>query len=135
MQQTSRCHHDTLVLALLILDKIREQILFHTPWLSSAHLPNCIQTGRNNFTANSGMHELRGNFPYDRCEFIRRREFMHRLRERCKNRWYLKLVVIEIFDDIGEKSKDTELVQTHSMTEYLHYEDFVIERVPFVILM
>src|SRR5882762_9580310 len=42
LQQTSSSRCNSLIPAFFILNQIPQKIFLHRPWLSSAHLPDCV---------------------------------------------------------------------------------------------
>lgn len=143
LQQTSRGSRDALVLALSILDQIAKQLLLHAPWLSAANLANGVDTGRNDFSADTGVHKLLSELVNDRSKYIRRGKLVHRLRERYKDESHADLVVGQVplgvsrilaceehsLDNVTVEAEHTELVKTHDSGQKLHDEDLVLKRV------
>ena len=129
LQQSSSSSCNSLVFTLAIFDQVAQKLLLHTPRLPAADLANSVDTGSNDFSSNTRVHEFLGELADDGRKYIGRCQLVNRLRKRDKDQRHTDLMVGEVFDDVTVETKNTELVETHDSREELHDENLVLERV------
>lgn len=126
LQEPARSSGNSLVPALSVLDQVAEEIFLHCPGLSPTHFSNGIDPGGNDFTADARMDKLCGEFLDDGGEGVWWSEVVHALCKRNEDGGYAELMIGEVFEDVGIKWENRELVRTHDAREELHEKDLVV---------